>query len=102
MGGRGSSSGYGWQTQLRQAAKSGKMPTWIAGSPDMRAQVFEMIDKLYPMPSQANVYRVDDLGTEVRTMFKDGTTKRAIYPSGNAASAAEKNGVLKWLIWNKG
>ena len=102
MGGRGTSSGFGWQSQLRQVAKQGKMPTALMGSFDERRQMFEMIDKLYPMPSQANVYRVDDLGTEVRTMFKDGTTKRAIYPSGNAASAAEKNGVLKWLIWNKG
>ena len=100
MGGRGSSSGYGWQTQLRQAAKSGKMPTWIAGSPDMRAQVFEMIDKLYPMPSQANVYRIDELGTEVRLTMRDGRTQRAVYPSGSAASAAEKNGVLKWALAN--
>lgn len=100
MGGRGTSSGFGWQNQLRQMAKQGKMPTWLAGSRDVRAQVFELIDKLYPMPSQANVRHIQDQGDSVWVGLADGSTKRASFPSGSAASAAEKSGVLKWLLAN--
>lgn len=102
MGGRGTSSGFGWQSQLRQAAKQGKMPTALMGSRDVQRQMFEMIDKLYPMPSQANVLQAVDQGDAYWVRFKDSTTRRSSFPSGNAANAAEKNGVLKWLIWNKG
>lgn len=98
MGGRGSSSGYSWQTQLRQAAKQGKMPKALMGSPDIQRQMFEMIDKLYPMPSQTHVQRIVDQGDGYWVSFKNGTVRRASFPSRSAASAAEKNGVLKWLI----
>ena len=74
----------------------------LMGSPDVQRQMFEMIDKLYPMPSQANVSRVIDQGDAYWVSFKDSTTTRSRFPSGSAASAAEKNGVLKWLIWDKG
>ena len=100
MGGRGSSSGYSWQTQLRQAAKQGKMPATLMGSNDVRRQMFEMIDKLYPMPSQAHVLRIVDQGDGYWVSFKNSTVRRASFPSGSAASSAEKNGVLKWILAN--
>ena len=97
MGGRGSAGGYSWQSQLKQMAKQGQMPKAIMGPRDVQKQVFEMIDKLYPMP-QSTARSISDQGDAYYVDF-GSKVKRSSFPSGNTASPAEKNGVLKWLLW---
>lgn len=96
MGGRGGASGFSWQRQLKQMAKQGKMPAAIVGNRDAQAQIFTEIDKLYTMP-QTNATIVDQ-GDGVWVNF-NGRVSRSGYPSGDAASDAEKRGVLKWKLW---
>lgn len=103
MGGRGSSSGGGgggggggWKKQLREAAKKGQMPSAVMGSQEARSAIFKEIDKIYSMPeTKASIV---DQGNGVWINY-GGTVKRSSYPSGSAASQAEKRGVTKWLLY---
>lgn len=97
MGGRGSTSGFGWKSQLRKFANEGKMPGYVAGPREMQSKVMVEIDKLYPMPKTDA--RIIDQGESVQVTL-DNKTSRAFYPSGKEASDAEKRGVLKMLIYN--
>ena len=98
MGGRGTGSGFNnWKSQLQKMAKQGKMPGYIAGSPKQQAMVLEEIDKLYSMPKAQGV-TVQQYATEIR-VIKNGATSRIGFPSGSAASDAEKNGALKYLLY---
>lgn len=100
MGGRGATSGSAnaWKKQLKQFAKEGVMPRGFAGSREQQKDIFEEIDKLYSMPT-AEGARIIDRGGSVWVMYKGKTTQKD-YPSKENASQAEKNGVLKWLLWN--
>lgn len=79
-------------------AKQGKIPKYIAGDQAQQAQVFEAIDKLYSMPQTSAA--IVDQGNGVWVNFGNSVS-RVSYPSGTAASAAEKSGALKWLLLNK-
>ena len=98
--GRGSSGigdGGGWIKQLKASAKKGEMPTYIVGNREQQSAVFEEIDRLYKMPD--TTARVVDQGSSVWVQI-DGKVYRAGYPSGEAASEAEKRGVLKKILYN--
>lgn len=97
MGGRGSKSGFSWKKQLKALADEGKMPAFIGGSREQQAQVLEEIDKLYPMPDTTGVQIIQG-STDVRVVQSNGRTSRGGYPSGAAASEAEKRGALKFLL----
>ena len=96
MGGRGSGSGA-WKSQLRQMAKEGRMPTWVAGTKEQQSAFFKEIDKLYDMP-QVSTRQIIDQGDRVYVDYGNRTSGMG-YPSGANASRAEKMGVLKMLLW---
>lgn len=96
--GRGSSGiGGGWKGQLAKSAKQGKMPAVIMGNREQQAEIFKEINKLYSMPTTKAT--VVDQGSGVWVNMQ-GRVYRSGYPSGNSASKEEKNGVLKWLLYN--
>ena len=95
--GAGSGTGNGWKKQLRAAAKKGEMPAYIMGNREQQAAIFKEIDKLFPMPD--TTARIIDQGSGVWMMNTDGSVQRSGYPSGENATEAEKNGVLKWLLY---
>ena len=94
---RSSGSGTVWYRQLKQMAEKDEMPGYIGGDLETRSQVFRAIDKLYSMP-QTDA-KIVDQDTGVIIHFNRRST-RASYPSGAAASPAEKRGVLKMLLYN--
>ena len=97
--GRGSSGiGNGWKNQLAKSAKKGEMPSVIMGNREQQAEVFEEIDKLYPMPDTKA--RIVDQGANVWVSMQ-GKVYRQGYPSGENATEEEKRGVLKWLLYNR-
>lgn len=106
MGGRGATSASG-STALRRArkalreyAKQGRMPAYMAGgSPTERAELFKEVDKLYPMPDVKTV-TIADQGDAVWVNF-GGSVSMMSYPSKSNATQAEKDGVLKFLLYNK-
>lgn len=102
MGGRGASSASStaWKSELRSYAKRGVMPSYFVGSKEAQAAVFKEIDKVYKMPT-TKTRRIIDQGDGIYIDFGN-SVKRASYPSGEKANAAEKNGVKKWLLWTAG
>lgn len=98
MGGRGSKSGFSWKKQLHEMAQKGEIPHYIMGSSEVQSRILKEIDKLYSMP-QTNAQIVDQ-GTGVWVSF-NGKVSRSSYPSGEAASEAEKRGALKMLLHNR-
>lgn len=98
--GRGNSGiGGGWRSQLVKSAKKGEMPYAIMGNREQQAEVFEEINKLYSMPNTDA--RIIDQGDGVWVQL-NGKVYRAGYPSGENASEAEKQGVLKHVLYNAG
>ena len=104
MGGRGA-SGLNINNQIRkakkqlkQAAKDGKMPATIVGNSDFQKAVFEEIDKLYPMPKVKTQW-INETANYV-TVNVNGKVKKAYYAS-DKPTKAEKNGVLKWMLWKE-
>lgn len=73
------------------------MPAYIMGNREQQSEIFEEIDRLYPMPD-INA-RIIDQGTAVWVQI-DGKVYRASYPSGVTASEEEKRGVLKKILYN--
>lgn len=102
MGGRGSSSVFlsSAKKQLREMAKEGIMPRFLAGgTPEDRGKLFEEINRLYPMPDTQEARRIVDMGDGVHVHFSASST-RASYPRGHDATEAEKQGALKFLLYN--
>ena len=97
--GRGSSKvGRGWKSQLKAAAKQGKMPRALIGDKQMQSDMLKEINKLYKMPSHDGANIVDQ-GDGIWVNWKSRVS-RTSYPSGSSASEAEKQGALKMLLWN--
>lgn len=97
MGGRGGKGGS-WKSQLAKMARNGRVPEWIMGRPELQAQVFEQIDRLYKMPE--TTAKITDQGNSVYVNF-GSSVQRASYPSGANAGEKEKRGVLKWILYSR-
>ena len=74
------------------------MPRYIVGNREAQAEIMTEIDRLYPMP-ETNAVTVDQ-GDGVWVNFQ-GRVSKGFYPSGAAASEAEKRGVLKHLLYGR-
>lgn len=98
MGTGRSKVGTAWKSQLKAAAKQGKMPRTIIGDTKAQSAILKEIDRLYPMPAHEDAH-VNDNGDMVTVNWR-GRVKGMYYPSRENASESEKRGVLKMLLWN--
>lgn len=99
-GSKSTRGGKAWKKQLASMAKAGQIPNAIVGSTEQQAELFKEINKLYPMPD-FDKYKMEDSDGRLYIQFLDASqTSWSSYPSGENATQEEKDGVLKWKLYN--
>lgn len=108
MGGCGSKSGAGWKSALRKQAKSGRVPSWLMGSPETRGEMFKEINKLYPELDNTEHWQrdakltIDPSDDYIHFEYRDDEGPhygRYKYRAEEVGDPESRRGFEKWFYW---